>query len=246
MTPYTILEASQATPFLLVCDHASAALPDEFGENILPPEDAARHISHDIGAAAVTRLLASTLPAHAFLATLSRLVVDLNRSAECPDVIPEISDGSIVPFNQNLSAPERTARLQTYHEPYHHALGKLAQSHIAQHGQQTLGILVHSFTPCLKTCTQMQRPWHIGLLWRDDEKTARQLQRWLESHTDFVIGDNEPYTAFSGASYTMRKHFGDADIPHIAIELRQDLIADRAGQENMATLLAQAFKALRA
>ncbi len=241
-------ESEQSTPFIVVCDHASALVPEEFGKDAISAEDAARHISHDIGAAELTQLLGKHLPAHTFVAKISRLVVDLNRSGECSDVIPEVSDGTILPFNQNLSDVERGIRLMRYHLPYHLALGAIAKSHVAKHAEKALGILVHSFTPCLACVDNPRpesRPWHIGLLWRDDEYTAQRLKLWLERHTDYVVGDNEPYTAFSDASYTMRKHFGELNIPHIAIEIRQDLIADKEGQEKIAAVLTEAFKAVQ-
>ncbi len=243
MHTHTFIESPRPSSFLLVCDHASAALPDEFGANPISPENSERHISHDIGAAEVTRRVAAALPAHAFLAKFSRLVVDLNRDVDCHDVIPETSDGTVLPFNQNLSQAEHTIRLLHYHLPYHLALRHVVQTYLLHQQQHALAILVHSFTPCL-SCVQNPRPWHIGLLWRDDEATAKALKRWLEANTDFVIGDNEPYTAFSEASYTMCKHFGRA-ISHIAIEIRQDLIADTQGQKKMADVLACAFTALR-
>ena len=229
--------------FLVICDHASAVIPDEFGVDAISAEDSTRHISHDIGAAAVSTLLGEALPAHVFLANVSRLVVDLNRAVECVDVIPETSDGTVLSFNQNLSDAVRTVRLLRYHLPYHLALRDVMQTYLSHQPQHAMGILVHSFTPCL-ACTDQPRPWEIGLLWRDDEATAKKLKAWLEANTGYVIGDNEPYTAFSDASYTMRKHFGKA-IPHIAIEIRQDLIADAAGQQKMADVLARAFTAIQ-
>lgn len=243
MQTHTFIESSKATPFLLVCDHASAVMPEEFGANAISAQDAARHISHDIGAAEVTKRLAQSLPAHAFLANVSRLVVDLNRDVDCHDVIPPTSDGTVLSFNHNLSDAQRTVRLMRYHLPYHLALHEVVQTYLSHQQQRAMAILIHSFTPCL-SCASEPRPWHIGLLWRDDETTAKQLKSWLETNTDYVIGDNEPYTAFSEASYTMRKHFGKA-IPHIAIEIRQDLISDADGQQRMADMLARAFTALR-
>ena len=236
------------TQFLIVCDHASAHIPAEFGNAPLSADDLNRHISHDIGAEVVSMLLAERLPADVFLANVSRLVVDLNRAAECEDVIPETSDGTVLHFNKNLDEGQRATRLMRYHLPYHLALGAIIREHLEKHGDKAaikiMGILVHSFTPCL-SCTNEQRKMHIGLLWRDDEATAKKLKAWLEANTDYVIGDNEPYTAFSDASYTMRKHFGEHHLPHIAIEIRQDLISDDAGQRAMADMLARAFAALK-
>lgn len=248
MTTHIYVESEQSTPFIIVCDHASAHVPEEFGVAAISPADAARHISHDIGAAEVTQLLGRQLPAHTFVAKVSRLVVDLNRAAECGDVIPEISDGTVLPFNQNLSDVERGIRLMRYHLPYHLALSSVAKAHAAKHAEKALGILVHSFTPCLACVNSPHhgnRPWHIGLLWRDDEYTAQRLKLWLERNTDYVVGDNEPYTAFSDASYTMRKHFGELNIPHVVIEIRQDLISDKEGQEKIAAVLTEAFRAVQ-
>lgn len=243
--PYRILkkELLKSSPFLLVCDHAGAKLPEEFAGCGLSAEDLSRHISHDIGAAEVTEILSETLPAAAILASFSRLIVDLNRDSACPDAIPETSDGTDLPFNHNLSEAQRAARFLKYHLPYHMELGSLAQTLKEAHGANALGVLVHSFTPQMKDGAP--RPWHIGLLWRDDPATAETLKAWLETRTEYAIGNNEPYSGFSEASYSMRKHFGEPGTPHIAIEIRQDLIRDAAGQKKIAGILTAALKALR-
>ena len=91
---------------LLLCDHASNALPPECGTLGLPGAQFARHIAYDIGAAAMTRRLARALDAPALLTRYSRLLIDPNRGADDPTLVMRLSDGAIVPGNAHIDAAE--------------------------------------------------------------------------------------------------------------------------------------------
>jgi len=69
---------------LILCDHASNAVPPDLGDLGLPEAEFERHIAYDIGAAAVTRSLARRLGAPAILTRFSRLVIDPNRGRDDP------------------------------------------------------------------------------------------------------------------------------------------------------------------
>jgi predicted N-formylglutamate amidohydrolase len=72
---------------LIVCDHASNAVPPGYGSLGLPREALQRHIAFDIGAAELTRALAARLRAPAVLSTFSRLLIDPNRGADDPTLV---------------------------------------------------------------------------------------------------------------------------------------------------------------
>ena len=79
-------------PVLIVCDHASCAIPPEFGDLGMSKSDLATHIGWDIGAGAVACRLGAMLKVPVVLASTSRLVVDCNRTLDDPSAFPEVSD----------------------------------------------------------------------------------------------------------------------------------------------------------
>jgi predicted N-formylglutamate amidohydrolase len=100
---------------LLLCDHASNAVPADIDLGIAPGL-LDLHIAIDIGAAPLTRSLAARLGAPAILGTVSRLVLDLHREPDHPNLIPHYSDGHDIPGNLHINSEVRLAR---FHTPYH-------------------------------------------------------------------------------------------------------------------------------
>ena len=103
---------------LVICDHASNALPPDYGSLGLKREALARHIAYDIGAASLARALASRLNAPAVLSTFSRLLIDPNRGADDPTLVMRYSDGAIVPGNARIDAAEIARRRERFWAPY--------------------------------------------------------------------------------------------------------------------------------
>jgi hypothetical protein len=76
----------------------------------LPASELARHIAWDNGAASVTEALSEILDAPAILCNTSRLVIDCNRHLDASDLIPEVSDGTVIP-RKSISPAISTAAL---------------------------------------------------------------------------------------------------------------------------------------
>ncbi|HWC64346.1 MAG TPA: N-formylglutamate amidohydrolase [Rhizomicrobium sp.] len=203
-------------PLLFLCDHAGHALPAGYGTLGLKPELFETHIAYDIGAAEVTRRLAATFGAPAVLGVWSRLLIDLNRGEDDPTLIMKLSDGSIIPGNRAVDEGERERRIDAFHAPYHRAIA----AEIARLGQPPL-ISLHSFTPTWKG---VRRRWEVGVLWDKDGRLARPLLRRL-AEAGFIVGDNEPYSgALEGD--TMNRHGTRNGLPHVLLEMRQDLVGE--------------------
>ena len=96
---YEVLPGRHDAGMLLLCDHASNALPPEYGTLGLPPDQLRRHIAYDIGAEAVTRHINEALGIPAVLTCYSRLLIDPNRGEDDPTLIMRLSDGAVVPGN---------------------------------------------------------------------------------------------------------------------------------------------------
>lgn len=222
-------------PVLVTCDHASRAVPRCLGNLGLDDAALALHIGWDIGAAAVSRDLSRLLDAPGILTGYSRLVIDCNRDLDDPTSIPAVSDGVTVPGNQDVDEAERARRIATLFQPYHRAIEQAIDGFIAR-GVHPAVLSIHSFTPEM---AGMARPWHIGVLWNRDPRIPVPLMAALRREAGLVVGDNEPYSAREPAGYTVRIHAENRGLPHMAVEIRQDLIADEAGTREWGERLAR-------
>lgn len=233
-SPVRVVNPGGPSPFLLIGDHAGNRVPARLGTLGLDEAERARHIAWDIGIAALGKALAARLGAAFVAQTYSRLVVDCNRAPDAPDAIAPVSDGTMVPGNAGLAAAERDARFAEIHEPYHRAIAaEIARRDAA--GAPTVLVALHSFTPRMGSAS---RPWHAGVLHGGgDVRFALACLEALRERGDLVVGDNEPYR-MDQIDYTVPRHAFPRGRPYLELEVRQDLIADPAGAERWAGILA--------
>jgi predicted N-formylglutamate amidohydrolase len=237
--PAAILENPDGgSVFFLVCDHAGRAFPRRLGTLGLPEAETWRHIAWDIGIAGVGRELSRRLDAPLLLQSYSRLVIDCNREPAVPSSIPEISEATAIPGNRGLVEADRAARIAAIFQPYHETL----RAALDRRGETTL-VALHSFTPVFKG---VARPWHAGVLYNHDARMARPLLELLRAEGDLVVGDNQPYAVTDQSDYTMPEHGERRGLPSVEIEIRQDLIAEPAGQAAWAARLARLLPSARA
>ena len=231
---YEILTGRCSSGLVILCDHASNALPPDYGTLGLSQAELRRHIAWDIGAAAVTRRLSRLLGAPAVMTRFSRLLIDVNRGVDDPTLIMRLSDGAIIPGNRFLDQKEREARISRFYLPYHRAVRKVLDR-VSASGRQPKLLGMHSFTEAWKG---QMRPWHICVLWDEDQRMSEPLLAALRQEGDLVVGDNQPYPGqYEGD--TMWQHGTQTGLPFSSLEMRQDLIADEAGQEAWAGRLAR-------
>ena len=241
LPPYQIVNETGAAHALLVCDHAGQAVPAALDRLGLSDEELSRHIAWDIGAAAVTRHLARLLDAPAVLANYSRLVIDPNRYPHDHAVaFPAVSDGTRVPGNEGLTEAQRQARARSCFWPYHNAITRHLQSMRERHIQPAV-IAIHSCTPVFDG---VFRPWQLGVLWNQDPRSSQPLIEALRQIDGIEVGDNEPYSGRLPNFFTIAHHAESADLPHVALEVRQDLVGDAQGIREWAEVLHHAFAPL--
>ena len=234
LPPFSLINPGGDPSVLLVCDHASNAVPEEYDRLGLPVETFARHIAYDIGAALVTKALSRLLNAPAVLAGFSRLLIDPNRGDDDPTLVMKLSDGAIIPGNRNAGATGIADRIARFHKPYHEAIAGRISAARAQ-GVSPAILSLHSFTPVFQG---FSRPWHIGILWDKDGRIAQPLLASLRADSNLSVGDNLPYSG-ELVGDCMYWHGTRNGLPHVLIELRQDLIVDKSGAEHWAQLLAR-------
>jgi predicted N-formylglutamate amidohydrolase len=235
-----------ASPFLLTCDHYGRAIPRVLGDLGVAETDLARHIGWDIGIAGVAHALSQQLDAHLIAQRYSRLVIDCNRPPQVASSIPRISEATPIPGNENVDAEAAQARRQSIFDPYHRRIAEVIDQRIRSKVPTVL-VSLHSFTPIY---AGVVRPWHISALYGRDTRLPPLLLKLLRAEPDLVVGDNEPYSVSDQTDYTIPVHGEKRGLVNSAIEIRQDLIIDQAGQRQWAERLARIFaeieKTLRA
>jgi predicted N-formylglutamate amidohydrolase len=219
---------------LLIADHASNDVPAEIDLGI-EPSLLTNHIAIDIGVAEVAALLVKSGAVDAaILGGVSRLVVDCNREEEAPGVLPISSDGHAVPGNA-LDEAAREARLARFFRPYHAHIAATIAAH-----RPAMILSLHSFTPLLAAHPEQQRPWHVGVLYNQDDRLAVAAIAALQAE-EMIVGDQQPYSG-KLLNATMNRHAEGNGIPYVGIEMRQDLVGDAAGQGLFAERLARMCK----
>ena len=235
--PFQRVNPDGRAPLVLVCDHASDAIPRALNGLGVAARELQTHIAYDIGAAGVARLLAERFEAPLLLSGFSRLVIDCNRAPGVPTSIPPVSDAVPIPGNQGLDAAARQARADQLFAPYHAAIDAQLDA-CAARGVQPCFLAVHSCTPVF---AGFRRPWHFGVLWNRDGRLAGPLIAELARDGEVCVGDNQPYSGRDGHGYTLPTHADARGLPHATIEVRQDLINSAAGIERWARRLGDAL-----
>lgn len=235
--PFELVNPAGDPSVLLICDHASNALPPRYGTLGLPHTEFHRHIAYDIGAAEVTRALAAHMGCPAVLAGFSRLLIDPNRGEDDPTLVMKLSDGAVVPANRDVDGfrdrAELERRLAQCYRPYHDAIAGMVRRAGAE-GVVPSILSIHSFTPVWRG---QKRRWHMGVLWDQDDRIAAPLIARLRAQDGLVVGDNEPYSGVLQGD-TLYRHGTMNGLPHGLLEIRQDLIDGHEGQMTWARLIA--------
>ena len=238
---FDLVNENGSSPVILICDHAGLAVPRALGDLGLPESTWSRHISHDIGAREVTKMLSQDFDAAAVMHNYSRLVIDCNRPPGHPESIIAKSDDQMVPANVSCTLAEARRRQDTLFWPYHQAVSNLIGQRWRDRGKPPILFSVHSFTPRYGSRT---RPWDAGVLYNRDLRMADPLTRHLRL-AGLNIGDNEPYSGID-AAYSIDIHGGASGIAHGVIEINQDQIGDPAGQRRWADILGEALRVILA
>lgn len=233
--PFALINADGKAPAVLVCEHAGRLLPAALAERAPSPEEMTTHVAWDVGAADLAVALADRLDAPLAIQPYSRLAIDCNRPRHAHDLAPCVSDGIVVPFNQNLAEPELDARWGAIHRPFHQAIAGLLDRRAP-----AAVVAVHSFTPRMRNGGSRQMD--VGLLARAEPILAEALRaRLLGFDPTLKVVRNEPYRIEDDTDYTIPEHGERRGLPHVLIEVRSDRIDHPAGLARLAALLAEAL-----
>jgi len=226
---------------LISCEHASNDIPQSYRGLGLAPAARESHIAWDRGAREIARVCAKQLGCAYHEASHTRLLVDLNRAASNPAVIPRVAFGVAVPGNEGLTPTERAERIRLYHKPYRAAVIRDIEAIVENHGT-CYHFSIHTFTPILDG---VARDADIGLLYdprRSRERDlalalTRMLRRWWRARRNY------PYRGTSdGLTTHCRRRFDSRAYLGIEIEVNQRLLPNAGAARHVGRRLCVALQ----
>lgn len=204
--------------FLITCEHASPAIPSLWIPHLEAYcEGCETHQIWDPGTSEIGSALGKLFRTAVFKGEFTRLLVDLNRSINQPDLF--------APPLYELSERERTRILTTYYFPFRHQVIS-ALDYLVADERPVIHISVHSFTPDFNG---EKRTADFGLLFDPGRIWERELgEVWLHflklAEPDLVCRPNYPYKGTSdGHTTALRRSFGRHGYIGIELEFNQQL-----------------------
>lgn len=223
-------DADASGPLVVVCEHASARIPEALADLGLSSDARQSHIAWDPGAFNLARAIAREFDSPLISAQISRLVYDLNRPPDAAGAMPEKSEMTEVPGNVGLSQAERDARTGLIYDPFHAEVRRLLDVR-ADRGLLSVLVTVHSFTPVY---FGMPRTVDIGILHDSDTRLADVMLDHAAECSDRGVRRNDPYGPEDGVTHTLRLHGIARNIPNVMIEVRNDLLTTTSESEGIA------------
>jgi predicted N-formylglutamate amidohydrolase len=224
--------------FVIVVDHASARIPRSLSDLGVPQSELQRHIAWDIGALAVALYVSEALDAPMVAQNYSRLVIDCNRDPRVATSIPTVSESTGIPGNIGLSEEQRLARRAAIFDPYHERIAALLDERKVA-GRPTILVSQHSMTDMYNG---VRRDMHAAVLYNRDRRFAGLLLDMLRREDHLHVADNQPYFVSDATDFSIPNHGEARQLPHVEIEIRQDLLLEEAGQREWGTRIATALR----
>jgi predicted N-formylglutamate amidohydrolase len=236
--PFLELRRDGHSNFVIVVDHAGRLIPRRLKDLGLSASELQRHIAWDIGALAVARRVSDALDAPMLAQNYSRLVIDCNRDPKVASSIPRLSEAVEIPGNLDLSHADRLARRTEIFDPYHARVRALLDERAAA-GRLTILVAQHSMTDVYHGA---RRHMHAAILYNRDRRFAGLVLDSLRREPGLIVADNEPYFVSDATDYSIPRHGEARGLPHVEIEIRQDLVAAEAGQAEWAERITRALR----
>jgi len=175
----------------------------------------------------MARELTNDLNAVGLLSRYSRLLVDVNRPLNSPTLFRDIADGKHVMLNNNITAAERTRRINFYYQPYHTAMQRILKQHPIR-----LVLSIHSFTPVYEGA---RRQVQIGVLFNKRSDLAESLQKdFAKNGYDARL--NEPWSGKDGYMFAVDSVETEAR-RCVMLEFRNDLLRNSEWRARVRGLL---------
>ena len=236
---FLIERATGTSAFVLTCDHAGRAIPRKLARLSLSEHELSTHVAWDLGVAELGRQLSTRLDAFLIMHNYSRLVIDANRPPGAPDSIPTLCERTRIAANESLSSSDARQRFEEVFQPYHQRIRDELDVRSARACPSVL-VALHSFTPVYM---DERRRSHVGVLYGRDPRLGRLVREGLRRDGALIVGDNQPYSVSDASDYTIIVHGEQRGIPHVELEIRQDLLASESDVQSWAKRLGGVLEA---
>ncbi len=226
------------TILFISCEHAVNTVPPAYRHLFHTQESLLQtHRAIDFGALDIAIHLKQTFGCDYTQATVTRLLIDCNRSLTHPHCFSE--------FSKPLSDDEKQRLIDQYYLPYRQQTEAQIKYHI-ERGHQVLHLSCHSFT---STLNDIIRNAGIGLLYdpkrHGEKEVARQWHGLLSQQTDYRIRMNYPYRGCNdGFTSDLRKRYPEKDYLGLELEINQVLVQDKASFDALAKALSTSLSEL--
>ncbi len=223
---------SKRHSILIVADHASNFIPNEYNNLGLSQKLIESHIAYDIGVRKLALKLSEKLKTHLVMGDCSRLLIDLNRGIMDPTLISSISHGVKIVQNYKLSSKDKKFRINKIYNKYHDTIYKIIK-------REKINIIIslHSFNPYYK---KKKRNIKFGILSNSDRRYSNIIIEIL-SKKGYRVGDNQPYEG-NLTEDTMHRHGLRNGILHTLIETRNDLLQSSKNVSEISNVLFQVIR----
>ena len=205
--------------FIITCEHGGNRIPPPYrrlfrGQRALLDS----HRGYDPGSLVMAKALATTCRAPLVASTVSRLLIDLNRSIGHPQLFSAVTRGA--------SAETRAQIVKQHYRPYRVQVERLVGQAVAR-GHRVIHISSHSFTAELDGRV---RGADVGLLYHPGRRGETEVcARWKESLAAFApelrVRRNYPYAGKGdGLTSYLRLRFAQSDYVGIELEVNQSIV----------------------
>lgn len=223
--------------FIITCEHGGNRIPSPYRDLFRGHESLLHtHRGYDHGALRVAREIAAMLSAPLVVSTVSRLLIDLNRSPTHPKLYSEATRPASILLRKEI--------YERYYRPYRENITKQITQAIGS-DHRVIHLSCHSFTPELNGEV---RNADIGLLYdpsRDPEASlCRQWKAALKKAAPSLkTRMNYPYAGTSdGFTSTLRKQFSQQSYIGIELEINQKhVLAKGAHWQSIRTEVRKSF-----
>jgi predicted N-formylglutamate amidohydrolase len=205
--------------FLVSCEHGGNRIPAPY-RSLFRGYDALldTHRGYDFGALVMARALARALRAPLVTSTISRLLIDLNRSIGHPRVFSAATRGAPASLRANIA--------ERHYWPYRLRVERLVRQSVSRR-RRVIHISSHSFTPELDGKV---RSADVGLLYHPGRRGEAELcARWKSSLAELApqlrVRRNYPYAGKGdGLTSYLRQRFAPSVYVGIELEINQSIV----------------------
>jgi predicted N-formylglutamate amidohydrolase len=240
-----VLNPDGTFPVLFLVEHAGNRLPPEVSPYLGTDHDFMQsYQGYDIGIPHVARRVANKLGATCILGVFSRLLIDLNREANSPEVLHREDDGIIIPGNQHLTEGQLNERLEKYHQPFHEIC--------SYHTERLRDIYDNPVVFAFHSYPRHQRgyakpsPWNVTV--HHDQSFGLDdifLDFLAEKHPELKVGHNDPYDLRNPESLRgFMIHGQENGLVNLEVEIVNDQLRDPEGIEYWAGICTEILSTL--